>query len=75
MSLRVIDGDQQPERYVDRREMASILGISLRTLDRMVANDEIPSCTWGRRSRRFLPSVVIAAFARAEVRANSQEAA
>lgn len=75
MTLRVIDGDQQPERYVDRYEMAHILGVSVRTLDRMVANDEIPSCTWGRRTRRFLPSVVIAAHARARVRANTEEAA
>jgi predicted DNA-binding transcriptional regulator AlpA len=69
MSLRVIDGDQQPERYVDRREMAGILGISLSSLDKLVADERIPSCTWGLRSRRFQPSMVIAALKRSERKA------
>jgi excisionase family DNA binding protein len=46
------------ERYVDRTEMAAILGVSLATLDRMVA-EGCPSETWGRRTRRFKPSEVV----------------
>jgi len=38
--------------------MAAILGVSLATLDRFVA-DGLPSETWGRRTRRFLPSQAI----------------
>jgi excisionase family DNA binding protein len=60
--VRAVDGNNQPEAWVDRAEMARILGVSLRTLDRMVANGDIPSVTWGRRTRRFLPSQVVRAF-------------
>jgi hypothetical protein len=49
----------EPERYVTRGELARIMGISVATIDRMVA-DGMPSETWGRRSRRFRPSVAIA---------------
>jgi hypothetical protein len=35
--MRAVDGNNQPEAWVDRAEMARILGVSLRTLDRMVA--------------------------------------
>jgi predicted DNA-binding transcriptional regulator AlpA len=48
-----------PERYVDRREIALILGVSVATVDRMVA-DGMPSETWGRRTRRFRPSIALA---------------
>jgi excisionase family DNA binding protein len=47
------------ERYVSRIELAEILGVSLATVDRMVA-EGMPSVTWGRRTRRFRPSVAIA---------------
>lgn len=53
---RVPDGI---ECRVDRRAMAQIIGVSVATLDRMVA-DGLPSETWGRRTRRFLPSEAIA---------------
>ena len=47
------------ERYVDGRELAAIMGVSLRTIRRMVAAG-MPSETWGmRRARRFLPSQAI----------------
>jgi hypothetical protein len=46
------------ERFVSRGEMAAIMGVSLATLDRMVA-EGMPSVTWGRRTRRFRPSVAI----------------
>jgi phage terminase Nu1 subunit (DNA packaging protein) len=39
--------------------MAQIMAVSLATLDRMVA-EGMPSVTWGRRTRRFRPSVAIA---------------
>lgn len=48
----------EPERYVSRAELARILGVSLATIDRMV-KDGMPSETWGRRTRRFLPSHAI----------------
>src|SRR6185437_164192 len=47
-----------PERYVGRREMARIMGVSLATVDRLVAQG-MPSVTWGRRTRRFRPSLAI----------------
>lgn len=75
MTLRVINGEDTPERFVDRKEMAAILGISLPTLDRMVKAGEIPSCTWGRRTRRFRPSVVIARLAQRDVRPIEEDAA
>ena len=46
------------ERYVSRVELAAIMGVSLATVDRMVA-EGMPSVTWGRRTRRFRPSVAI----------------
>jgi hypothetical protein len=46
------------ERYVSRSELAGIMGVSLATVDRMVA-EGMPSVTWGRRTRRFRPSDAI----------------
>lgn len=44
------------ERYVDARELAALMGVSTRTIKRMVAAG-MPSETWGMsRTRRFLPS-------------------
>jgi len=48
-----------PERYVTRRELAALMGVSIDTVDRLVT-DGMPSVTWGRRTRRFRPSVAIA---------------
>lgn len=45
----------EPERYVSRAELALIMGVSVATIDRLVASG-MPSVTWGRRTRRFLPS-------------------
>ena len=47
-----------PERYVTRRELAALMGVSIDTVDRLVS-DGMPSVTWGRRTRRFRPSVAI----------------
>jgi hypothetical protein len=49
-----------PERYVDARELAAVMGVSPTTVKRWVAAG-CPSETWGMaRTRRFLPSQVIA---------------
>jgi predicted DNA-binding transcriptional regulator AlpA len=48
-----------PERYVRRRELAALMGVSVSTIDRRV-RDGMPSYLWGARSRRFLPSEAIA---------------
>lgn len=47
------------ERYVAAGELASIMGISQRTVKRWVA-EGMPSETWGLRTRRFLPSECVA---------------
>jgi phage terminase Nu1 subunit (DNA packaging protein) len=45
-----------PERYVDARELAQLMGVSTSTVKRFV-REGMPSETWGlRRTRRFLPS-------------------
>lgn len=43
------------ERYVDRTELAELMGVCERTITRMVA-EGMPSVTWGLRARRFRPS-------------------
>ena len=44
------------ERYVDARELAGIMGVSMSTVARMTAAG-MPSETWGlSRTRRYLPS-------------------
>jgi phage terminase Nu1 subunit (DNA packaging protein) len=48
------------ESYVDARELAALMGVSTRTIKRMVA-EGMPSETWGMaHTRRFLPSVALA---------------
>ena len=48
------------ERYVTAGELAELMGVSERTIKRMVAAG-MPSETWGMgRTRRFLPSQAIA---------------
>lgn len=43
------------ERYVKGPELALLMGVSERTINRWVAAG-MPSETWGMRARRFLPS-------------------
>ncbi len=65
----------ETERYVTRRELAAMMGVHPTTVDRM-RRAGMPSVVWGRRSRRFKPSVALA-WARAsgqEVRGVSAEA-
>lgn len=50
---------RESERYVSRAELADLMGVSLTTIDRMVS-EGLPSETWGRRTRRFRPSLAIA---------------
>ena len=52
-------GGSYPERYVDRRELATLMGVNVRTVDRMV-RDGMPSESWGLRARRFRPSLALA---------------
>jgi phage terminase Nu1 subunit (DNA packaging protein) len=48
------------ERYVDRRELALLMGVSERTLTRWL-REGLPSETWGMtRTRRYLPSQAMA---------------
>lgn len=48
------------ERYVDARELAELMGVSISTIKRMRAAG-MPSETWGlSRTRRYLPSQAIA---------------
>lgn len=49
----------EPERYVTRPELAQMMGVSVATVDRLVA-EGMPSVTWGRRTRRFRASIAIA---------------
>ncbi len=49
----------EPERYVDKTELAQMMGVSVRTIERLVAAG-MPSETWGVRARRFRPSIAIA---------------
>jgi hypothetical protein len=57
-----------PERYVKRDELAALMRVSLRTVDRLTAAG-MPSETWGMsRTRRYLPSQALAwASARANI--------
>ena len=47
------------ERYVTGRELAELMGVSVRTVKRLTAAG-MPSETWGMRARRYRPSEAIA---------------
>lgn len=47
------------ERFVDRGELAELMGVCPRTISRFVA-EGMPSESWGLRARRFRPSECIA---------------
>lgn len=47
------------ERYVGRHELAALMGVNVRTVDRMVRAG-MPSENWGLRARRFRPSEALA---------------
>lgn len=46
------------EKYVTRLQLAELMGVSPRTISRMMA-EGMPYETWGVRARRFLPSVAM----------------
>jgi excisionase family DNA binding protein len=48
---------EAPEPFLDRREMAALLGVHPATLDRMRQRG-CPSYRWGRRTVRFRASEV-----------------
>jgi hypothetical protein len=59
LSGRLQTAPEIAERYVNARELAALMGVSTRTLARMVAAG-MPSQTWGlKRTRRFRPSEAI----------------
>jgi phage terminase Nu1 subunit (DNA packaging protein) len=59
VSERLLSAAPPPERYIDARALAELMGVSTRTIARMVA-EGMPSQTWGmRRTRRFRPSEAI----------------
>jgi hypothetical protein len=59
-TLHLPGGDPRTvcERYVSRQRLADMMGMSVRSIDRMVA-DGMPSENWGMRTRRFLPSAAL----------------
>lgn len=57
MTVRSIQ-TPEPERYVTRAELARLMGVSIGTVDNLVA-EGMPSVTWGKRTRRFKASVAI----------------
>lgn len=59
--MAVVTGLPAPEteRYVDRRGLADLMGVSVATVDRMVRAG-MPSVKWSARTRRFKPSVALA---------------
>jgi excisionase family DNA binding protein len=54
VSLRAV-----PSELISREELASRMGCSVKTVDRMRA-DGMPSVRWGRRLRRFDPDAAMA---------------
>lgn len=49
----------EPERYLTRKQLADLMGVSVRKIDQWV-NEGMPSETWGIRARRFRPSLAVA---------------
>jgi len=53
-ALRILED----EPYVDRKTLAELMGVSLRTIDYWTA-EGMPSVTWGLRTRRYRPSLAM----------------
>lgn len=49
----------EKEAYVSRKQLAALMGVSLRTVDKLTAQG-MPSVTFGLRTRRYLPSRALA---------------
>lgn len=71
---RAINAESTPERYVGRRELAALMGVNVRTVDRMV-RDGMPSESWGLRARRFRPSLALAWARAREARGDERRSA
>lgn len=56
--VRSIAVPPDAEPFVDRKELAGKMGVSVDTVDRLVKAG-MPSVTWGRRLRRFKASVAM----------------
>lgn len=58
--MGLVDGLPAPEteRYIDRQELADLMGVSVDTVDRLVRAG-MPSVKWTARTRRFKPSVAL----------------
>ena len=50
---------RQNEPYLTKAQLADLMAVSIRTIDRMMA-EGMPYVTFGRRSRRFLASRAVA---------------
>jgi predicted DNA-binding transcriptional regulator AlpA len=48
-----------PEPYINRKELAAIMSVSLSTIDQM-RREGLPFVTWGRRTVRFRASAALA---------------
>jgi phage terminase Nu1 subunit (DNA packaging protein) len=46
------------EAWITRKELASLMGVSVRTVDRLTAAG-MPSVTWGSKTRRYRASQAI----------------
>ena len=67
MTVVDVDFGRPPEPYLSRVELAEMMGVSVKTVDRWVKGG-MPSETWGLRTRRFLASQAVV-WARANRRA------
>ena len=61
------------DRYLDRRELAKFLGISVRSVDRRAADGSLPKPVLigppaGKKVRRWRQSVVVAKLGKANVK-------
>jgi excisionase family DNA binding protein len=63
---------REVEHYLTRAELARLMGVSVKTVDRLVAAG-MPSETFGLRTRRFLASRALA-WARARERQGERAA-
>jgi excisionase family DNA binding protein len=52
VSGRVVDFPAPEQRFIDAHELAQVMGVSERTIARMV-REGMPSERWGRKVRRF----------------------
>lgn len=49
---------REVEPYINRQELATLMGVSVRTVDRLT-REGMPSVRWGRRIRRYKASTAL----------------